>query len=315
MIIAEMMEKIVILLIAIMLDLIFGEPPNTWHPVAWLGKLISQEIKLAPHGGKFRQMAYGASIVLVTLGLIVTAIYFLFAQLSEFNLIFYVIISGILLKFSFSLRGLRQAVDSVNRLLAKDNLEQARLSLKSLVSRDTAKLNKNQVISATVESTAENICDSFVAPLFYFFIFGVPGAIAYRAINTFDTMIGYRGQWEYLGKFAARLDDIVNFIPARASALLIVLAALICRKNISQAWHIMIRDHNKTESPNAGWTMSAVAGALDVQLEKAGRYKLGDNHVPLSLNTIYASWQIIVVTAIMWCSIFILAEVIYFVAA
>jgi adenosylcobinamide-phosphate synthase len=315
MIIAEMMGKIVILLIALMLDLIFGEPPNTWHPVAWLGKLISQEIKLAPHRGKFRQMAYGTSIVLVTLGLIVTAIYFLFAQLSEFNLIFYIIISGILLKFSFSLRGLRQAVDSVNRLLAKDNLEQARLSLKSLVSRDTAKLNKNQVISATIESAAENICDSFAAPLFYFFIFGVPGAIAYRAINTFDTMIGYRGQWEYLGKFSARLDDIVNFIPARASALLIVLAALICRKNISQAWYIMIRDHNKTESPNAGWTMSAVAGALDVQLEKVGHYKLGDNHVPLSLNTIYASWQIMVATAIMWCSIFILAEVIYFVAA
>jgi adenosylcobinamide-phosphate synthase len=309
-----MMEKIVVLLIALTLDLIFGEPPNAWHPVAWLGKLIAWETKLAPHRGKFRQMAYGATIVLVALGLIATATYFLLAQLSEFNLIVYVIVSGLILKFSFSLRGLRQAVDSVKKLLAKDNLKQARLSLRSLVSRDTTELSKSQVISAAVESAAENICDGFVAPLFYFFLFGVAGAIAYRVINTFDTIVGYHGQWEYLGKFAARLDDIVNFIPARLTALIIVLAALICRKNIVQAWHIMIRDHKKTESPNAGWTMSAVAGALEVQLEKAGHYKLGDNHLPLSLNTIDASRQIIMVTALMWCSIFILAEVIYFVA-
>jgi adenosylcobinamide-phosphate synthase len=314
MIIAETMEIIVILLIALTLDLIFSEPPNTWHPVAWLGKLISLETKLAPQRGKFRQMAYGAGIVLVTLGVIVIAVYFLFAQLSEFNLIVYVIISGLLLKFSFSLRGLRQAVDSVKSLLAKDNLEQARLSLKSLVSRDTSELSQSQVISAAVESAAENICDSFVAPLFYFLLFGVAGAVAYRVINTFDTMIGYHGQWEYLGKFAARLDDIANFIPARLTALIIVLAALICRKNISQAWHMMIRDHSKTESPNAGWTMSAVAGALNVQLEKAGHYKLGDSHLPLSLSVIDGSRQIIMVAAIVWCSIFILAEVIYFVA-
>lgn len=308
------MEKVAILLIALTLDLIFGEPPDAWHPVSWLGKLISWETKLAPYKGKFRQVLYGATIVLVTLGLIAAATYFLFAQLSEFSLIVYIIVSGLLLKFSFSWRGLRQAVESVKRLLAKDNLEQARISLRSLVGRDIAKLNKSQVISAAVESAAENICDSFVAPLFYFFIFGVTGAVAYRIINTFDTMIGYRGRWEYLGKFAARLDDVANFIPARLTALIIVLAAWICRKNISQAWHIMIRDHNKTESPNAGWTMSAVAGALEVQLEKAGHYKLGDNHLPLSLNTIDASRQIIMVTAIIWSSIFILAEVIYFVA-
>jgi len=240
--------------------------------------------------------------------------YFLFNQLGEFNTIAYVIIAGILLKFSFSLRGLRQAIDSVKKLLAGDNLEQARLSLKSLVSRDTARLNRRQVISAAIESAAENICDSFVAPLFYFFIFGVPGAIAYRVINTFDTMIGYHGQWEYLGKFAARFDDVVNFIPARLTAFIVVLSSVICRKNPSHSWRIMIRDHNKTESPNAGWTMSAVAGALEVQLEKAGHYKLGDNRFPLSLDTMDASRHIVMATAVLCCSIFILVEVIYFVA-
>jgi adenosylcobinamide-phosphate synthase len=308
------MEIIFILLIALVLDLTFGEPPDVWHPVAWLGKLISVETRLAPKKDRLRQLAYGVSMVLITLGLIVTAIYFWLAYLREFNLIVYVIVAGLLMKFTFSLRGLRQAIRTVRELLVKNNLSQARISLKSLVSRDTDELNKSQMISAAVESAAENICDSFVAPLFYFLLFSVPGAIAYRVINTFDAMVGYHGHLEYLGRFAARLDDVANFIPARITALIIVLASLICRKNASQAWHIMIRDHKKTESPNAGWTMGAIAGALGVQLEKAGHYKLGDNHFPLSLDTIDTSRQIILVTAIVWCSISVLAEVIYLVA-
>jgi len=309
-----MIEKIAVLLLALILDLVFGEPPNTWHPIAWLGRLISFETKTAPKTGKLRQIGYGVVIVLVTLGILVTAIYFLLNRLIEFNTIAYIVIAAILLKFSLSLRGLGGAVDSVKKALAGDNLEQARLNLRALVSRETTGLNRSHVISAAVESAAENICDSFVAPVFYFFIFGVPGAIAYRIINTFDTMIGYHGQWEYPGKFAARLDDVANFIPARLTALIIVTSAAVCRKNPAKAWHIMIRDHNKTESPNAGWTMSAVAGALEVQLEKVGNYRLGDNRFPLSLDTIDASRHLVMVTAVLCCSIFILAEVVYFVA-
>lgn len=308
------MEIIVVLFIALAIDLVVGEPANAWHPVAWLGKLISLETKLAPQRGRLRQLAYGIVMVLITLGLLVAAALFLLAYLGKLNFITYTIVAGILLKFSFSLRGLNQTIDTVRKFLAQNDLAHARLSLKSLVSRKTVELNETQMISATVESAAENICDSFVAPLFYFFIFGVPGAVAYRIINTFDSMMGYHGQWEYLGKFAARLDDVANFIPARITALIIVLASLICRKNASQAWHIMARDHKKTESPNAGWTMSAIAGALGVQLEKIDHYRLGDNNCSLSIDTINASRQIIIVTAIIWCLITIFAEVIYFVA-
>jgi adenosylcobinamide-phosphate synthase len=107
-----------------------------------------------------------------------------------------------------------------------------------------------------------------VAPLFYFLILGIPGAVAYRVINTLDAMIGRHDQYEYLGKFAARLDDVVNILPARLTALFIVLAAFILRINTRAAWHIMLRDHAKTASPNAGWPMSAAAGALGVQLTK-----------------------------------------------
>src|SRR4030066_1986144 len=232
------MGTIIVLLIALTLDLIFGEPSNAWHPVAWLGKLISLETKIAPQRGRLRQLAYGISMVLITLGLIVTVVFFLLAYLGKFNFIVYAIVAGLLLKFSFSLRGLSQAINEVRKFIARNKLDQARLSLRSLVSRDTAELSKAQVISATVESAAENICDSFIAPLFYFFLFGVPGAIAYRIINSFDAVVGYHGQWEYLGKFAARLDDMANFIPARITGLIIVLASLVRRRNISQAWHI-----------------------------------------------------------------------------
>jgi len=307
------MEIIFILFTALAIDLALGEPPNSWHPVAWLGKLISLETKGAPRRGKVIQLFFGIVIVLLTVGAITAPIYFLTVYLQELHWLIYVIIAGLLLKFTFSLRGLRQAVATVKGFLVQDKIAEARTSLRSLVSRDTAELDKSQLVSATVESVAENSCDSFVAPLFYFLLFGLPGAIAYRVINTFDAMIGYHGEWAHLGKFAARLDDVANFIPARITALIIVLAAWICKKNMSGAWQIMLRDRKKTQSPNAGWTMSAIAGALGVQLEKAGHYKLGDNHYPLSLNTIDASRQIIMTVALIWSLLFILVEVIYLV--
>ncbi|GAH79665.1 unnamed protein product, partial [marine sediment metagenome] len=230
------MEIIFILFIALALDFAFGEPPNFWHPVAWLGKLISLEMKWAPRRGKLTQLVFGIVTVSLTLGAITVPMYFLLLYLGEINWIIYIVVAGVLLKFTFSLHGLRQAVATVKGFLARDKIIEARSSLRSLVSRDTTDLNKSQLVSATVESVAENSCDSFVAPLFYFLLLGVPGAIAYRIINTFDAMIGYHGRWEHLGKFAARLDDVANFIPARITALIIVLAAWICKKNTGQAW-------------------------------------------------------------------------------
>ena len=259
------------------------------------------------------QLLYGLGIVLVTIGIFIAPAYFILLYLKSLSFVAYVIVGAVLLKVSFSVKELRRAALSVKRLLREDKLAEAHFELRSLVSRDTAELDKSQMVSATVESVAENSCDSFVAPLFYFLLFGVPGAIGYRVVNTLDAMIGYHGEWEHLGKFAARLDDVVNFIPARITALIIVLAAWLCRKNVSGAWQIMLRDHKKTQSPNAGWTMSAIAGALGVQLEKVSHYRLGDNHYPLSPNTIDASLQMITVVALIWSLISILAEVMYLV--
>lgn len=308
------MDNVLIILIALGMDIAFGELPNRWHPVAWLGKAISLEIEWAPKRAK-AQLIYGIGMMVITAGVFTTLAYFLLAYLKQLNLIAYILTAAVLLKFTFSLRGLKQAALKVRQFLVQDNLEQARGQLRSLVSRNPALLTKQQVISATVESVAENSCDSFVAPLFYFLFLGVPGAVAYRIVNTFDAMVGYYGKWEYLGKFAARLDDLLNFIPARLTALLIVMASWIQGRDASQAWQIMMRDHRQTQSPNAGWTMSATAGALGVQLEKVGHYRLGDNFFPLSPATIDASLQILSLLAVTWSLVCLSAEVVYFVLA
>jgi adenosylcobinamide-phosphate synthase len=127
-------------------------------------------------------------------------------------------------------------------------------------------------------------------------------------------MIGRHGEYEYLGKFAARLDTIVNYIPARITAVIIVVASWLCRQKAAAAWRIMLRDHKKTESPNAGWTMSAMAGALDVQLEKVGYYRLGDGRSALTVDKIDDSLKITMAAAALWTLVIIAAEVIWHVA-
>lgn len=304
-------DLLLILWLALVIDLALGEPPAAIHPVVWMGKAISFLGKGATNRSSVAQLFLGLGIVLATLAIFVTPAYFILSYLENLSFAAYVVVAAVILKTSFSLKELRRAALRVRNFLAEDKLTGARFELRSLVGRDTKGLDKEQMVSATVESVAENSCDSFVAPLFYFLLFGVPGAVAYRVINTLDAMIGHHGEFEYLGKFAARLDDVANFIPARITALLIVLGARICKKDASGAWRVMLRDRGKTESPNAGWTLSAVAGALGVRVEKAGYYKLGDNHNALSLSALDDSLRIILTGALIWSLLITLIEVLY----
>ncbi len=305
------MEIILILLLAVAIDLALGEPPRLIHPVVWMGKAISFLERGAIDKSAVTQLFYGLAMTLVATGLFAVPAYFALMYLKSLGIAAYIIGAAMLLKTTFSLKELRKAALRVKNLLLKDRLDEARFELRSLVSRDSRGLSKPLMASATVESVAESTCDSFVAPLFYFLLLGVPGAVGYRVVNTLDAMIGYHGRYEYLGKFASRLDDVLNFIPARLTALLLVLATFLSRRDARASWHAALSEHSKTESPNAGWTMSAIAGALGVQLEKVGHYKLGDNHHSLSLSTIDASVQIITTTALVWSLLLILAEVIY----
>jgi adenosylcobinamide-phosphate synthase len=183
------------------------------------------------------------------------------------------------LKCTISPRGLAVAARAVAAALERGDLDGARASLgRHLVSRPTAELDAGQVASGAIESVAENFTDALVAPVAFFLVFGLPGALAYRALNTADTMLGYReGPLEYFGKIAARLDDAANFVPARLAALTIVVAA---GTSGPASWTAMARDHLRTSSPNAGWTMAAMAGALGVTLHKPAAYRLGRGRPP-----------------------------------
>jgi adenosylcobinamide-phosphate synthase len=175
----------------------------------------------------------------------------------------------------FTAKGLANAAMKTARDLRNEDLETARLHLRSLVGRDPATLTPPQVAAAAIESVAENSTDSYIGPWLAFALFGLPGAFAHKAVNTLDSMIGYHGRYEYLGKAAARLDDFINLLLARLSAVLILFGGLLLGLPAGRGWRVMWRDHGKTESPNAGWTMGAMSGLLGVSLEKPGHYHLG----------------------------------------
>ena len=298
--------------LALAVDLALGEPPRLVHPVVWLGKFISFLEKGDAGKSPLAQFVYGIGMSLFLAGLFVIPAYFILFYLKGLNFVAYVIVGAALLKSTFSLKELQQAALRVKRFLLGKKIDEARRELGSLVSRDTRDFPESLVVSATVESVAENTCDSFVAPLFYFLLFGVPGAIAYRVVNTLDAMVGYHGKYEYLGKFASKLDDVLNFIPARLTALLLVLASFLSGKGTRVTWQVTLSEHSETESPNAGWPMAAAAGALNVQLEKVGHYKLGRANAPLTPETIDAALKLILISALSWSLICFIAGVICF---
>jgi adenosylcobinamide-phosphate synthase len=246
-----------------------------------MGKTIAFAEKLAPKS-RVGGLLAGVLVALLIPGLWATAAYFTVQGLQTVHSIAYILAGAVLLKTTFAIKMLHQVAARVRNLLMEGNIQQVRADMRSLVSRDPSGLTPGLATAATVESVAENTTDSFIGPWLAFALFGLPGAVAYRAINTLDSMIGYHGRYEYLGKASARLDDLVNLIPARLSALLLVASSgLVPGQKASSAWRIMWRDHRRTASPNAGWTMSGMAGALGVELEKVGHYRLGDPTRPL----------------------------------
>ncbi len=282
----DTVPNLTVMALAVLLDLAMGEPPARFHPTVWIGRTVAFTERLAPRDGTAAVVA-GAVLALLVAGLWTTAAYFAVRGLHGFHEVAYVLVGASLLKSTFSLRMLHRAASQVGGLLSRGEIAQARHNLRSLVSRDTSSLSPEQAAVATVESVSENMADSFVGPWLFFALFGLPGAVAYRAINTLDSMIGYHGEYEYLGKASARLDDLVNLIPARLAGLLLVLSSLFLPgQRMRGAWRIMWRDHSRTESPNAGWAMSGMAGALGVQLEKVGHYRLGDSTRPVEVHDI-----------------------------
>jgi len=298
------MDILLMLPIAVIVDLAFGDPKNALHPVYYMGHVIGFIIKFGDKWGKFWQYVWGMLVTLLTAALFVVPFIFLFLWLKEAAYPLYIILGGIFLSLFFSVKQLKNTALAIKKMLDETSLEQARFELRALVSRNTSKLNKKQLSSAAVESVAESLCDSVVAPLFFFCLLGFPGIIAYRAVNTADSMIGYRGKYEYLGKFAAVTDDVLNFIPARLAMLCTVGAAYLYRQSSAKrAWKIAMRDGKSTSSPNAGYPMAAMAGALGVQLEKIDHYQLGDEECEFDTAVISKSTRLLYISSFIWFSV------------
>jgi adenosylcobinamide-phosphate synthase len=265
------------LVLAVILDMWLGEPPNRWHPVAWMGTFIDTMRRWVPARGQWSRLAYGAGVVIAGVIVVVGVGVLLERCLRYVPWPLAWLVQAWVLKLTFSLRGLVQAAHQVQHALEHNDIALARhLVSWHLVSRDTSQLSAAHVAAATVESVAENTSDGIVAPLFFYALGGLPAALAYRFINTADAMLGYRDAVHlWLGKVPARLDDLVNLVPARLTAVCLVLAAGLLGENAAPAWTTWRREARLTASPNAGQSMSAMAGALQVELEKIGHYRLG----------------------------------------
>ncbi len=271
-------------LAALGLDLLAGEPPASIHPVVAMGRLIAFLEARAPAAPR-PALVYGA-VVVGTPALAAALAGALVARVRPRAL--RIALTLWVLKSTFAVRELLAASARVQGALAADDLPEARRALTALVSRPVDALDSAHVASAAIESLSENLTDSYVAPLLYYGLGGLPAVLAYRAVNTADAMVGYRGRYEHLGKATARLDDLLNLVPARLTAVSIAAAAPLSGASAREAARVAWRDAGRTVSPNAGWPMAAAAGALGVWVEKPGHYRLGAGRDPSDTDIVAA---------------------------
>ena len=254
--------------IAYVLDLILGDPQNIIHPVQIIGKMIDigEKSLLGKKYKSDRKYKFFAGMILnITVISLTYGITYLIRRTSENSIIFTV--AEIYLMYTiFSINSLAREGNRVYNILKEGNIEKARKDLSYLVSRDTETMDEKMIIRSTMETISENTVDGIVAPMLYMFLGGLPLSMTYKAINTFDSMVGYKNE-KYMdfGKFSAKLDDVANFIPARITGILIVIASMILGYDYKNSLKIFIRDRKNHSSPNSGHAEAGVAGALGVQ--------------------------------------------------
>nr|WP_321350566.1 adenosylcobinamide-phosphate synthase CbiB [uncultured Methanoregula sp.] len=260
----------IILCAALLVDRITGDPHSPYHPVALLGRFIGWWGKPSSYSPGWQRTA-GVLFWILT-AVVFSFPFFLVSVLAPWYL--YIIIAPFLLKSCFAWRSLEEhtlaVVDAV-----KDGVEIGREKVQFLVSRDTAALDRDHILSAGYESMTENITDSIISPLSFFVLFGLPGAAVYRAANTMDAMLGYRDERERIGWCPARMDDILNFIPARITVLLLLVYFAI-HGRFTPAWSVMRRDGYRRPGFNGGIVMAAMAGGVGIRFEKPGVYTIGN---------------------------------------
>lgn len=311
----DAVDLVSILLLAVAFDLFIGEPPAALHPVVWIGKVIGAIKKVAPAS---HRKAYGVFLATATI-VFASAIGYLALVISMHPAIpqtFGYLIAAYFLKSTFAIRSLLLPAQKIYDDIVKNNLKSARADLLIYVSRDPSKLNANQVSSAVIESTAENFVDGILSPIFYYILlgpFGLVGAYAYKAVNTLDSMVGYKDDVHFeLGYFSAKLDDVLNWVPARISVLFIATATLFAGisadgSRMGSFVHSIKSaklEGRNTPSPNSGYPMAAASGALGVRLEKPKTYVLGDELNQPKPKDIKRASQLIGTAAVLSIAIF-----------
>ena len=262
------MTLVIKIWIAYVLDLIFGDPQNIIHPVQIIGKMINigEKSLLEKKYKSDRKYKFFAGMILnITVISLTYGITYLIRRTSENSII--LTVAEIYLMYTvFSINSLAREGNRVYNILKEGNIERARKDLSYLVSRDTGTMDEKMIIRSTMETISENTVDGIVAPMLYMFLGGLPLSMTYKAINTFDSMVGYKNE-KYMdfGKFSAKLDDVANFIPARITGILIVIASMILGYDYKNSLKIFIRDRKNHSSPNSGHAEAGVAGALGVQ--------------------------------------------------
>jgi adenosylcobinamide-phosphate synthase len=313
-----LIDSALILLIALLIDTFFGEVPDRAHPTVWMGKVISFLKPRIRNANPVNEKINGALLALFVMVLFaVPAFFILFLVRQLLGWLPYIIVAAVLLKMTFAVKCMSQYTLPIADAIEKGDVGKAKSLLHYIVRRDPATLDERHVISAAVESIAESTTDGVTSPIFFFALFGVPGAFAYRVINTLDSMVGYRDEAHVnIGWFSANVDTFANYVPTRLTALLMVVSAMFLRENWRSSWRIIKRDRRNMSSVNAGWTIAAMAGALETQLEKPSSYKLGDGeelspvHIRRALrimNLIVVLFSFVVVVPILLLKGFILS--------
>jgi len=303
------LESIVIVGFALLLDFSVGDPKTKYHPTAWMGKLIASLVPFTKSNSARKELLGGILLVSVIVIIVSTLLVVLDVGISLLttdivSLIVSIAIGSILLKTTIAIRGMQKHALAVVNAIEEGDLDSARNHLSMIVKRDTKNLDKNHILSGVLESVSENTVDGVTGPLFYYAIFGLPGAFVYRAINTIDSMIGYKTTlFKNVGWFGAKCDTVLNYAPSRLTGLVMILGALILGYNWKESLYIMRRDSRKLESPNAGFPMAALAGALGTRLEKMNYYTIGNGNIEFTKSHIISAITLMKVSSILFCGI------------
>ncbi len=260
--------NILIMILGYIMDLVFGDPYWFPHPVRFIGKLISKTEKFIRKHAKSEESLKYWGILMWLVPVVTTALVTaLIVKIASFNKYVEIFVSAFIIYTTLSTKCLKDEATKIYNVLETGDIKKSRVQLSYIVGRDTTNLSQSEIIRATVETVAENTVDGTISPMFYGFLFGPVGAMTYKAINTLDSMVGYKNdKYLNLGCVSAKLDDVANFIPARLTAIFMPLGAFLCGMNGLNSFKIAIRDRKNHKSPNCAFAEGAAAGAIGVQL-------------------------------------------------